>query len=849
MVDPTKDVLADVLADVPTAASHRATENSLLITLSDLPRESRGLAPTTHFPFLSPAERPDEMGRLGGYRILRLLGEGGMGYVFAAEDLALLRPVALKVLQPQVAAEPAARERFLREGQSAAAVRSPYIITIYHVSEANGVPFLVMELLQGLTLEQWLRQQPGQPDETVLLKVAEDVLVGLEAAHALGLIHRDIKPTNLWLELSPPRVKLLDFGLTRTVAAPQLTHTGTIVGTPAYMAFEQANQLPLDGRADLYSLGAVLYRMAMGRPPFERESTMATLLALALDEPPPLQGVTPALTAFIRRLMARKPEQRPASATQALAELRTLRAPIASAVPLAQLLTAHQPALNVWVDLDRDDDTAVVPVATPVATPAAPASTPAVRWGGGIALAGVAAALIGAVIAVALWSPQPAAPVPVVEAALSPAAPIAPAPSPAAPVAPAPSVPPAPVWAPRSKWLELTGQTQVELPALALTTDGPLTVEAWVCRAATTQVGTVFELRGPERFLKLYGSPGAGTWVADGYGSTDSALAYRTAPLTPAGEWTHLAVTWHGHAAELFVNGVPEKTPIKRYRRPPFAVSGAWLGRAFNEDSPELRNWFVGRLGGVRVSSPLRYTAAFRPPVQFRVDEQTTALYPCDDGTGTVLRDVVNPKQPGQISNPQWWADSGPTVPLVRLPLITDKLAGWEPFAPTDAQQTDNIIALTGATAGVMSQGTFGDFDLVSEVRLTPGTVAAIGMRAGVEPTARRQALRVRLVGAGANPQQPALERAGCVVGVRAPEEPVTLLPHHWHSVRVRMLGSKIQVWINGQRTTTVDVQAEAYRNMPAVERSYQPSGRLLLLAHGNKAEFRNVCVANGVTD
>jgi serine/threonine protein kinase/WD40 repeat protein len=283
---------------------------------------------------LALAEAPGELGRLGPYRVLRVLGQGGMGFVFHGEDTVLHRPVALKVMRPDLSEGAAAAERFLREGRAAAALKSDHVITIYQVGQANGVPYLAMEYLEGMTLEDWLNVRSTRPSHQAVLKVARDVLRGLTAAHEKGLIHRDIKPSNLWVETPGGRIKLLDFGLTQGTAAqaPRLTQDGLLLGTPTYMPPEQAAGERVDGRADIFSLGAVLYRMLAGRAPFQRNSLPATLLALATEAPVPLdEDVPPVLRDFIGRLLAKDPAWRPADAKSALAEVmaieRQLRTP------------------------------------------------------------------------------------------------------------------------------------------------------------------------------------------------------------------------------------------------------------------------------------------------------------------------------------------------------------------------------------------------------------------------------------------------------------------------------------------------------------------------------------------
>ncbi|MFO0809177.1 MAG: serine/threonine-protein kinase [Gemmataceae bacterium] len=282
-----------------------------------------------HKLFTAP-EGPDEIGRIGGYRVLRLLGRGGMGAVFAADEVALDRYVAIKVMLPELAARTEARSRFLREARSAAKLDHDNVVPIYRVDEANGVPFIAMPLLTGVMLDDRLRHEP-RLGAAEILQVAREVAAGLAAAHSAGLIHRDIKPGNVWLETRQNglRVRLLDFGLARSLdGGEQLsTFRGTLVGTPAYMSPEQADGRPLDGRTDLFSLGCVLYRMATGATPFQRDSLLATLKAVGDYIPPSLASVRPdlptQLSTTVDRLLAKDPSQRPASASEVLDLLRS----------------------------------------------------------------------------------------------------------------------------------------------------------------------------------------------------------------------------------------------------------------------------------------------------------------------------------------------------------------------------------------------------------------------------------------------------------------------------------------------------------------------------------------------
>ncbi len=263
------------------------------------------------FDFLAPPRTEGELGWLAHYRVLRLLGEGNMGLVFLAQDSLLSRPVALKVIRPEIADAPAITQRFMREARATAAIKHDHIVTIYHVGEENGVPFLAMEHLTGMSLEQWL-ERGHSPSVEVVLRLRREIAAGLSAAHRRGLFHRDIKPANIWLEAPSGRVKILDFGMARSRREDvEITHAGTVLGTPLYMAPEQARGEPANAGSDLFSLGCVLYRLCTGRLPFEGESIMAVLTALSTTTPRRARDwrseLPQALDELVMRLLAKDP--------------------------------------------------------------------------------------------------------------------------------------------------------------------------------------------------------------------------------------------------------------------------------------------------------------------------------------------------------------------------------------------------------------------------------------------------------------------------------------------------------------------------------------------------------------
>ncbi len=266
--------------------------------------------------FLSPPTVQGDIGTLGGYRILALIGKGAMGFVFKGLDIGLQRTIALKVMRPTIAATPNSRDRLLREARAAAGIQSENVVTIYQVGEDRGIPFIAMEFLEGLTLEAWQSRQNKAVQLGAVCRVARDLLRGLAAAHEKGLVHRDIKPANLWVDQKSGRVKILDFGLTKdTESEENLTIDGSILGTPAYMSPEQASGKPADVQSDLFSAGTVLYHLLTGSSPFQRQGLLPTLSAVVNHHPLPIQSLRPEIPEqiadFIGQLINKAPRERP----------------------------------------------------------------------------------------------------------------------------------------------------------------------------------------------------------------------------------------------------------------------------------------------------------------------------------------------------------------------------------------------------------------------------------------------------------------------------------------------------------------------------------------------------------
>jgi len=246
---------------------------------------------------------------IGSYRIEAMAGRGGMGLVYRARQRRPDRIVAIKVIAPELAADPDFRARFEQESATAAEIEHPNVIPVYEVGEEDGLLFIAMRFVQGVDLGGLLRQNGRLPPQRVAHLIAQ-VADALDAAHARGLVHRDVKPGNI-LVAAGDHVYLTDFGLTKRAADSRgMTKTGMFVGTVDYIAPEQVEGRRIDARADIYALGCVTYELLSGTVPFPRDSDIATIFAHVNDSPPPLVDVAPPLAAAVARAMAKRPEDR-----------------------------------------------------------------------------------------------------------------------------------------------------------------------------------------------------------------------------------------------------------------------------------------------------------------------------------------------------------------------------------------------------------------------------------------------------------------------------------------------------------------------------------------------------------
>jgi WD40 repeat protein len=296
--------------------------------------------------FLDPSEEPGVLGTIGEFRVVEIVGKGGMGVVLKALDVCLQRHVAIKVLDPQFAQNDIAQQRFCREARAAAAITHENVVAVHFVEHDEGkdLPYLVMQYVAGETLQDRLDREGPLPVSEIL-RIGMQTASGLAAAHAQGLMHRDIKPANILLEAGSGHVRLTDFGLARAAEDVKLTQTGFVAGTPLYMAPEQAHGNSIDHRTDLFSLGSVLYAMCTGNPPFSGSTPFVVLKSVTEESPKPVREINPAIPEWledvIEKLHAKKPEDRWQSAADLAIFFRQKLAELHAANP--KTLTPTQP--------------------------------------------------------------------------------------------------------------------------------------------------------------------------------------------------------------------------------------------------------------------------------------------------------------------------------------------------------------------------------------------------------------------------------------------------------------------------------------------------------------------------
>ena len=290
--------------------------------------------------YLAPTDNPTMLGRLGTYEVSGIVGQGSTGIVLKAWEPSLSRFVAIKVLSPGYSSNGAARTRFEREGRAVAAVSHEHVVPIYAVSEFRGLPYIVMQYIPGLSLLQRIEKE-GPLDTCEVTRVGLQVANALAAAHAQGIVHRDVKPANVLLENTVERAMVTDFGLARVADEASMTRSGTIAGTPQYMSPEQARGEAVDPRSDLFSLGSLMYAACTARPPFRAETVFGVIHRVCNSEPRPIREINPKidewLVSFIERLMSKEAKDRfdsAATVTRLLSdELAYLQSPTTAPKP------------------------------------------------------------------------------------------------------------------------------------------------------------------------------------------------------------------------------------------------------------------------------------------------------------------------------------------------------------------------------------------------------------------------------------------------------------------------------------------------------------------------------------
>jgi serine/threonine protein kinase len=305
----------------PGASSENSDDAVEGDTIDGQPRGIKYRMPK-HIAMARAEHEPGNM--IGKYKLLEIVGRGGMGVVWKAQDARTKGIVAIKVLDGKMMADETSRKRFFREIKAVRAVKHPNVVAMYDAEE-SPVPYIVMEFINGPSLRSHLSRK-GALDLPTVLKIGLQIADALEELHSRGIVHRDLKPANIVLDMSKGRAKLTDFGLAHIEGDPRITLDGFVAGTPAYMSPEQAKGEKIGPRSDLFSLGSLLYAMSTGRPAFQDDQTVIAMESVVIDEPVSPQLINPLfptpLATLIQWLHAKEPDNRPASATEVAALLR-----------------------------------------------------------------------------------------------------------------------------------------------------------------------------------------------------------------------------------------------------------------------------------------------------------------------------------------------------------------------------------------------------------------------------------------------------------------------------------------------------------------------------------------------
>ncbi len=702
------------LGDLPTDPATSAL-NPTVAPAASTPREETHTINRAAMPKVDAA---GDLLSLGGYRILRQLGEGGMGTVYEAEDIKLERRVALKVMKPEIAADQQNRERFLREACTAASVESDFICPIFEVGEENGVPFIAMQFLKGKPLNaHWKKEMRLSLDEVV--RIGKEVAEGLSAAHEAGLVHRDIKPANIWLETQPagpPRAVILDFGLARKqVEDVHLTQTGAVLGTPAYMSPEQARaDAHVDARTDLFSLGSVLYALCTGELPFKGETTMAILTALATKTPTPPAKIAPTpkpLSGLIMRLLAKNPDDRPQTAREVIEKLVEIEKDCANRAT-ESMTERIKPAKHSDTEVLRVPRSADKTQRVPVTVPGAPPRKTAYAL-----FTLVALGLLGCVVLLAgggvyyIVTDKGTIEIRTEDAKVQVlllkngqeieildgvskktwairtgtyTVRLKDDPDGLEIVMPdkfemkrgdkhvvtirktGPKGAPA-----RHFALQFDGESSyVEIPTLRRADLGPVTIEAWVNAEPPTSA-TAIMMHGGKASCCMSASdlnwtrtPGSGAT----FFATDRTLDRPFLEKALKQGLVHLAYVADAKEGRLYLDGdLVDRGPRTKGPEGTYDTH-TWLGA--HPEGETLHYHFHGLISQVRVSKTARYDKSFTPAKRFVPDNDTRALYLFDEGQGDKLTDSSGNNHHGKIVGARW-VNVETIAPKAPLPAAT----------------------------------------------------------------------------------------------------------------------------------------------------------------------------------
>ncbi len=836
----------------------------------------------------------------GNYVVLDKLGQGGMGVVLKAEHRRMARVVAIKVMSPAALKSPEMVKRFHREVQAAAKLEHPNIVTAHDADEVNGTHFLVMQFVDGDDLSAVVKKNGALPlDRAVdcILQAArglefahrQGVIHRDIKPHNLLLSKEGVVKV---LDMGLARIEE-PMGSTREAS---LTNTGAVMGTIDYMSPEQAlDTKTADARSDIYSLGCTLFYLVTGEVPFPADTMMKRLLTHREAPIPSLVGdagqfgseagsLRYAVNAIFQRMVAKTTQDRYGSMTEVIADLqRCLTSPVSAAPAVSA--PSQDADFNEFLrrisesDRSRSPAGSTSPVASAERTIVLPSSPPLVsrdaataEWKGGVSdtdpntLSGVkkpkrsrrsrgrmpsakakliATGIIGvvAVVGLTLWWWPSSSPTdgtgqtadnstsepdsakatsssnssktdrsPVAKSTTKPS-------SKGKPSGDAVNARAALAMNGAGDYVEILG-----LPELA----APLTLEAWVEPTQSRKGHLIFVGAPLWTTLELHD----GYWMMSVIRKDRSVSISRSQEPVTVDRKVHVAGCWDGLKATLFVDGrrMYGTASAQGFDWP--GLRQAYLGRNTTDGSPGV----VGKLFGVRLSKSVRYTDDFSPAQTWTTDANTVALYPCDEGSGTVLKDSSKAGRHGKIVGAKWTTADRPSV-VDWIELFNGKdLANWKPMGFNGWSVTNGVIfgKTTSNSGWLMSERVYGDYELELDYKIGSGSNSGLFLRAWPEGNISGNQFReIQLLDdkASAFSSLGRERRTGSVFGMVAPQTTPKVPANQWHRVRVHLQGQQVQVAING-----VDILKHTLNDLP-------PLGRIGLQLYPTQVEFRNIRV------